>query len=198
MAILGWILGLFFALSSILFVKDSLIFSLLCAAISILTTPLSYRLLTARLNLHPNNLVRFGIILLLFLIALDVYPSKQIDPKSEMNVSENKEKNTQSINAETEKEKIPTPTPLPSPTLTPSPLPQPTPTLEPLPTPTYIIHVVPTSPPPPPISSEFSCDCSKTCKDMASCNEAYYQLNTCGCSRRDGDHDGVPCEDICD
>lgn len=43
----------------------------------------------------------------------------------------------------------------------------------------------------------FVCDCSKTCTQMVSCDEAYFQLNQCGCSRRDGDSDGVPCESIC-
>ena len=44
---------------------------------------------------------------------------------------------------------------------------------------------------------QFSCNCSKTCGAMASCQEAYFQLNQCGCSRRDRDRDGVPCESIC-
>lgn len=44
---------------------------------------------------------------------------------------------------------------------------------------------------------QFSCDCSKTCGAMASCEEARFQLNQCGCSRRDRDRDGVPCESIC-
>lgn len=44
---------------------------------------------------------------------------------------------------------------------------------------------------------QFSCDCSKTCGAMASCQEALFQLNQCGCSRRDSDRDGVPCESIC-
>jgi len=43
----------------------------------------------------------------------------------------------------------------------------------------------------------FTCNCGKTCGQMDSCKEAYYQLNTCGCSARDGDHDGVPCESLC-
>ncbi|MEA3356957.1 MAG: thermonuclease family protein [Patescibacteria group bacterium] len=43
----------------------------------------------------------------------------------------------------------------------------------------------------------YTCDCSKTCSQMSSCEEAYYQLNTCGCGVRDGDNDGVPCESIC-
>ena len=32
---------------------------------------------------------------------------------------------------------------------------------------------------------------------MASCQEAYFQLNQCGCGQRDNDNDGVPCESIC-
>ena len=46
-------------------------------------------------------------------------------------------------------------------------------------------------------TGSYSCDCSKLCSQMASCEEAYYQLNQCGCSKRDGDSDGVPCESIC-
>jgi len=43
----------------------------------------------------------------------------------------------------------------------------------------------------------FVCNCSKTCSQMISCEEAYFQLNTCGCPARDEDRDGVPCESIC-
>ncbi|MDD2483066.1 MAG: thermonuclease family protein [Candidatus Shapirobacteria bacterium] len=46
-------------------------------------------------------------------------------------------------------------------------------------------------------SSSFICDCSKACTKISSCEEAYYQLNTCGCSVRDNDGDGVPCESLC-
>lgn len=69
------------------------------------------------------------------------------------------------------------PTPAPTPIYTPPPTPTPIPTPEP--------------------SSPYTCNCSKTCKNMASCAEAYFQLNTCGCSARDGDSDGIPCESIC-
>lgn len=48
-----------------------------------------------------------------------------------------------------------------------------------------------------PQAPTFSCNCSKTCSAMTSCEEAYFQLNQCGCSKRDGDGDGVPCESIC-
>ena len=91
---------------------------------------------------------------------------------------------------------IPTLTPTPLPTKTPSPTATKKPTTTPTPTSTKI--VIPTNTPiqsqP---SSGFQCNCSKTCPNMASCEEAYYQLINCGCSRRDGDKDGVPCEEIC-
>jgi len=58
--------------------------------------------------------------------------------------------------------------------------------------------VNPTQPPTSqPQTSGFTCDCNKLCGQMSSCNEAYFQLNQCGCSKRDGDSDGVPCESIC-
>ncbi len=46
-------------------------------------------------------------------------------------------------------------------------------------------------------TSKYTCDCKKTCTQISTCEEAYYQLNNCGCSIRDNDKDGVPCESIC-
>jgi len=46
-------------------------------------------------------------------------------------------------------------------------------------------------------SPSYVCDCSKTCTQITTCAEAYYQLNVCGCSVRDGDGDGIPCENLC-
>lgn len=43
----------------------------------------------------------------------------------------------------------------------------------------------------------FTCNCSKTCAQMSSCAEAQYQLNVCGCSKRDADGDGVACDADC-
>lgn len=43
----------------------------------------------------------------------------------------------------------------------------------------------------------FTCNCSKLCGAMVSCEEAYFQLNQCGCRARDADYDGVPCEGLC-
>lgn len=42
----------------------------------------------------------------------------------------------------------------------------------------------------------YACDCQKTCGQMG-CAEAQYQLNTCGCSARDRDGDGVACDADC-
>ena len=94
----------------------------------------------------------------------------------------------------------------PSPTTKPTNAPTPTikiwPTNTPYPTakPTIQIYIQPTEAPVVPAvnaNSGYSCDCGKSCPNMSSCDEAYFQLNQCGCSARDGDHDGVPCEDIC-
>jgi micrococcal nuclease len=45
-------------------------------------------------------------------------------------------------------------------------------------------------------TSAYTCDCGKTCAQM-DCEEAQYQLNACGCSRRDADKDGVACDTQC-
>lgn len=46
-------------------------------------------------------------------------------------------------------------------------------------------------------NGSFSCNCAKPCSQMSSCEEAQYQLNTCGCSKRDGDGDGLACDSDC-
>lgn len=43
----------------------------------------------------------------------------------------------------------------------------------------------------------FVCNGKKVCADIATCEEAYFQLNTCHLSDLDRDRDGVPCEVIC-
>lgn len=42
----------------------------------------------------------------------------------------------------------------------------------------------------------YTCDCSKTCPSM-SCDEAQFQLKSCGCTARDNDGDGVACDVQC-
>ena len=43
----------------------------------------------------------------------------------------------------------------------------------------------------------FICDCNKVCNKISSCEEAYFQLNECGCTIIDNDGDGAPCESFC-
>lgn len=43
----------------------------------------------------------------------------------------------------------------------------------------------------------FACNCSKSCTQMSSCTEAQYQLDVCGCTKRDADKDGVACDSDC-
>jgi len=42
-------------------------------------------------------------------------------------------------------------------------------------------------------SASWQCDCTRSCSALSSCQEAQYQLHTCGCSARDGDNNGVAC-----
>lgn len=47
-------------------------------------------------------------------------------------------------------------------------------------------------------SAQFGpCGTKRYCKQMRSCEEAYYFLRQCGLSRLDRDGDGVPCEALC-
>ncbi len=43
----------------------------------------------------------------------------------------------------------------------------------------------------------FTCGSKTYCREMASCDEAWYYLRSCGLTRLDGDKDGTPCEAIC-
>ena len=46
------------------------------------------------------------------------------------------------------------------------------------------------------VQSRFTCS-RKTCGQMRSCAEACHALTVCGDRRRDGDGDGIPCENLC-
>lgn len=48
-----------------------------------------------------------------------------------------------------------------------------------------------------PVSNGFSCSGKKKCSDLTSCEEAKYQLKTCGQKHLDGDRDGTPCNRLC-
>ena len=43
----------------------------------------------------------------------------------------------------------------------------------------------------------FTCGTKTYCREMTSCDEAYFYLKKCGLMRLDGDRDGVPCEAKC-
>ena len=43
----------------------------------------------------------------------------------------------------------------------------------------------------------FSCGAKRICREMASCAEARFHLETCGLRTLDGDGDGLPCETLC-
>ena len=57
--------------------------------------------------------------------------------------------------------------------------------------------VLPLVPSTPSSTDSYVCNCKKTCNEMSSCAEAQYQLNVCGCSRRDADKDGIACDADC-
>lgn len=47
------------------------------------------------------------------------------------------------------------------------------------------------------VAGTYTCDCGKLCSQISTCEEAYFQLNQCGCTKRDSDSDGIPCESLC-
>jgi hypothetical protein len=48
------------------------------------------------------------------------------------------------------------------------------------------------------MSAAIAFDCvEKYCTRMSSCAEAHHHFTVCGEQARDGDHDGVPCENVC-
>lgn len=42
-----------------------------------------------------------------------------------------------------------------------------------------------------------SCGAKRYCRQMTSCEEARFFLNVCRVGSLDGDHDGIPCENLC-
>lgn len=43
----------------------------------------------------------------------------------------------------------------------------------------------------------YSCDCSKTCNQISTCEEATFQLKNCSCKLLDGNNDGIACNSLC-
>jgi len=46
-------------------------------------------------------------------------------------------------------------------------------------------------------SADSECGDKRYCRQMTSCEEARFYLNTCGVTTLDGDGDGMPCEKLC-
>lgn len=44
---------------------------------------------------------------------------------------------------------------------------------------------------------DAECGHKKHCSEMSSCEEAFFYLNRCDVKSLDGNHDGVPCESVC-
>lgn len=211
MALINWIIGIFFVLSGFIFIGKAFDFALFCFIISALFIPPIYGRISSKLNINFLNKFRYLIIVILFLSAVAAYP-KELITENKGSIVGDSQKKQQNINQNDSKKEVitVTPTKKPTPTLTSTPTPISLPTSTPKPTdivyptntpdPTALLPMAtptPDSLPSTTSSSGYTCDCGKVCGAMASCEEAYYQLNTCGCSQRDGDDDGVPCETIC-
>lgn len=210
---LRWFFGAIFILMSFSLVKEKPITSIFQLFIGILLLPPLSNLLDQLVKKPIPGTVKLlaGIVLMYLAIAFDPASTQTQEEKTAIVPSITP---TQSVT------QTPTLTSLPTTAAEPSgtvmgvsvevtPIATPTSTVTPSSVPT--VYVKPTSTPRPYFSptsapvkvstqssgGSWSCSCSKTCDEMASCQEAYYQLNTCGCSKRDADHDGVPCESLC-
>jgi micrococcal nuclease len=53
------------------------------------------------------------------------------------------------------------------------------------------------TPTPAPQTNSFACDCSKSCNDISTCEEATFQLKSCSCKSLDGNSDGIACNSLC-
>jgi len=47
------------------------------------------------------------------------------------------------------------------------------------------------------VTVSTQCGSKRVCREMNSCEEAMFYLNTCGISSLDGNHDGIPCSKLC-
>lgn len=149
-----------------------------------------------------NSLILGGILAVLFVLIAVTAPAPTKDSSS-ADQTQNTIAPTQTVEV-SEKPTIapisqaPSPTPTPTSTPVPTKKPTPVPTKIVTPTATKVPLAYPTSTPAPQKNNEtggaWVCDCSKTCPNISSCAEAQYLLNSCGCSARDGDNDGIACD----
>ncbi|MDO8269124.1 MAG: hypothetical protein Q7T54_00445 [Candidatus Levybacteria bacterium] len=150
-----------------------------------------------------NAMILGGILSVLFVLIAITAPTPTKD-STNANDTDSMQP-TKSVDANptqtTIEDLTPAPTETPTPTPTEVPTPIPTKIVKPTAEPTKKI-VYPTSTPIPVVqapavietSGGYSCNCSKTCPQISSCDEAQYLLNECGCGARDGDDDGIACD----
>lgn len=189
LTITRWVLGMFFALSFLVYLTTSPLSSIGSLILTVmLIPPLAKFVFTKIPYTFPKKaLIAFGIVL--FFVVISAVPKTDV-------------KGAQTVATPTPtKAIVPTDTPIATenptetPTSAPTAKPTPTPTIRIIPTATPTVYIAPTySAPTQTTNSGYTCDCSKTCTQISSCAEAQYQLNVCGCAQRDGDHDGIACD----
>lgn len=200
MNIVRWLLGIFFALVSLVYLSESIPTSIMAVLLAILLIPPAEKFVTHKLKFTVPRSAKIVAGLVLFVILMMVTPSS----KTKSSVTIASPSPTEKI-IMTKSAPTPIPTVVPSNTATPTRVPTSKPTLKPLPTNTPYIEPTAVYIPPTQSTSNdqdtstsnsgaYACDCSKTCTEITSCAEAQYQLNTCGCSQRDADHDGIACD----
>jgi outer membrane biosynthesis protein TonB len=215
-----WLLGLFWGIGTLVQLSQgNLLSGFFGTLLVVILIPPLRRWSFAQAKITVSAPVKVFLAFVLFIAMIGTVPSTSEIPPQPV-----EEQSPDLLGIQTEatpqasptEEPTQTPTSTPISTITPSPLPTPIPTVPPTSTPRPTVQVqqisspkptntpLPPTPTPTPASvtqesapSGFSCNCSKTCTQMSSCDEAYYQLEVCGCSVRDGDNDGVPCENIC-
>lgn len=192
LAIIRWVLGVFFALSFLVYFKTSPVTAVASLVLTAMLIPPLSKFVFAKISytFSRKSLIVFGIVL--FIVWVSAAPKTEVkgeriavtpSPTHKVVVTNTPKPTNKPTNT-------PTPTAIPA---TPTPMP----TIYYHPTPTPTIYIAPTASTPASTSTRggsYSCDCSKTCTQISSCAEAQYQLNVCGCTRRDADHDGIACD----
>lgn len=215
---LRWAFGIIFLINGLISILTQPFYGFIALALALMLVPYSERLILKKSGISIDSRVKMVLVFLLFLLMVAVFESpdsgsSEDDSGTVQGVSDQiSELPTVTETQHEQPTQTPVPTQIPDPTatqvpptMTPppeptAPLATPTATQAP-PPPTWTPQPLPTDPPVQqqqfvPQESSYVCDCSKTCSRL-SCDEAYYQLNQCGCSVRDGDSDGIPCESIC-
>lgn len=169
----------------------------------------------------PSTVVKFALIALITLFSIpagsgwlagmaSLGATVDQKEKSKVETVKTEEKTIiQAITVTPSPTQQPTPSTIPTVTIKPKATPTPTKKLVPTPTKNPVIvyptatkipvqrvqtQVQPIAQPVQQTGGGSGCNCSLTCTQMTSCSEAQYQLNTCGCSARDGDDDGIACD----